>query len=613
MVRSMPAASRDTPLQRRLLGKDHLRFYRAVMDGVEPRKAWSLYLPLEDEFSEAEARSVLAWTRQSLLAQAVAQGAQDLVGLLRRDPRGVRVPRAPTLEQFAARFEHAGEFSEQELLALWHAEHGGPQPAAARRNRLAARLREAIGRLEGALQRLPSAADPVELWLAPSLASRLVDAGLPTLGALRHSLDQRRATRWPAVPGVGAVWADRLQTWLVDQGITAHPERSDVAELLPLERLPALAHEPPPSPARPLPADDRDCIGAWLQARATNTHTQRLYRRAAERLLLWCRLERRMPLLALGSTDALHYRQWLLSLGRLEPDRWAAAGWHLPAQAWILAGARKGLRRDSPDWRPFDGPLSEASARQDLAILRAMFAHFQQLGWVAIQPFGGITAVSRKVSISSAAAGSARHRPSRADPGLDPQAWSWLLGQVQDPGDERGLRLRVLLWLLGPCGLRPAEALALRLADLRPMEHDGLGWALHIPEAAGRARELPLPPAAARAVLDYLQRLGADADPGSAPLLRGQRGKRRTGRDAPRSALGYSSLQADLQRHLLLCADAAMATQPELAGRLRQASARWLREACAAWSLREGEDLIALQHRLGHASLVSTGKLLLPK
>ena len=626
-------------LQRRLLGRDHLRFYRAVMDGVEPRKAWSLYLPLEDEFSEAQSRSVIAWTRQSLLAQAVSLGATDLVGVLRRDPRGMRVPSTPTLEQFAAQFADAGDFSEQELLALWQAEHGSALPAEAHRSRLARRLREAIDRLESALQRLPAASDPVGLWLAPNLADRLTAAGLPTLGALRHSLNQRRAARWPAVPGVGAVWADRLQNWLVEQDIAALPDDRAAVQpipsgfgavhavgLVPLERLPAA---PTPSPASPPvaagepPLDDRHCIADWLQARAENTHTLRLYRRVAERLLLWCRLERRVPLLALGQDDASSYLQWLQSLGRLDPAAWTAAGWRLPADSWIARA--KGLRRDSSEWRPFDGPPTPSSSRQDRVVLRAMFAHFLARGWVGRQPFDGASRVSRKVSKIEDGTGPAlpvRHQPNRADPGLDPRQWSWLLEHVQDRGDERAARLRVLLWLLGPCGLRPAEALALRLADLvpgaagpqqKPAHVAERFAALHIPPFAGRERTLVLPPAAALCLKHYLERVNALDDEPDTPVLRGQRGLRRAGRPAPRSALGYSSLQEELRQHFLRCAEDVASTDERLAERLRKANARWLRGACAAWSLQQGVDLTEVQHRLGHASLLSTGKLLAPR
>jgi site-specific recombinase XerD len=633
---------------RREMGAAHLRFYRAAMDSVPLAKAWDLYLPLETEFSDAAAQATLAWVRHTLIGEALAAGRADLIGLFRRDPQRMRGGGQPTLDEFAQRYQDAGEFSQAELLALWQDLHGKPSSAEARRERLARRLREALALLDRGVRRQPAAPDVVGRWLAPQLAQRLANAGLRTLGQLAAALASRRSPRWPEVPGIGAVGADRLAAWLAEHAIgpaassgaaaarTDAAHRPDTApgvpatsaetpglpalQLLPLERFqpgPELLPARPPSPALPganlLGArDDKHAIELWLQARAGNPHTHRAYRKNAERLLLWCHLERRTSLREMTVADCIHYRQWLLTLGRQTAQAWAAAGWRIPAEQWI--GTRRAARRDSADWRPFDGPLGADSVAQDLLVVKALFGFLLKAGYLAHQPWDLLGKLPRAADRLADASEQFVERS------LDAAQWDWLVQGLQHPAGDRQARLRAVLWLGYGCGLRAAEMLSLTLASLQPR---AAGWRLRVLGKGGKARTVPLPTPVRDAVLDYLCSVGLALDMvlqaasqgqnsavGQQPLLRAQRGRRSPGREPPSSALRYSTLYGDLKAYLAQRAADLGASDPVASAKFRQASTHWLRHTCATLALRSGVPINAVQRVLGHASLQTTSHYL---
>jgi hypothetical protein len=191
------------------------------MEGVDLHKAWDVYMQLEGDFTETLAKATMGWVRQALIQEALATGQAPLIGLFRREPWRVKSAAKPTLTEFASRFEGAGDFSEHELTEMWKEEYGGPDRAEARRERLSQRLRQALQLLERTTRRQPKREDLVATWLAPNLAAKLAEAKLDTLGAVRDALAVRKTPRWEEVPGVGEVWADRLERWMDEHAISA--------------------------------------------------------------------------------------------------------------------------------------------------------------------------------------------------------------------------------------------------------------------------------------------------------------------------------------------------------------------------------------------------------
>lgn len=116
---------------------------------------------------------------------------------------------------------------------------------------------------------------------------------------------------------------------------------------------------------------DQEAVLAWLARYADSPNTLANARREAERLVLWAITERRKPLSSLTHEDLLIYRRFLAS-----PQ---------PAARWVMAPGRKAGRRD-PAWRPFAGPLSEASIRQSMTLLNSLLSWLVGAGYLAGNP-----------------------------------------------------------------------------------------------------------------------------------------------------------------------------------------------------------------------------------
>lgn len=617
------------PAGRRELTRAHITFYRAVLDGVELARAWDLYLGAEGAFSEVLAKTTTQWVRQALIHEALAVGQPGLIGLFRREPWRVKTSAKPTLTEFSSRFGDAGEWSEAELLEMWKDEYGGPDRAEARRERLSQRLRQALQLLERATRRRAKRSDAVATWLAPNLATKLSEAGLSTLGAVRDALEARKSPRWEEVPGVGEVWADRLLAWMTEHGIApapspALPALGQASQLVPLERfdlpfdpvlpasphLPAASQKPSPYPGNNAlgARDDKHAIELWLAAKATNPNTLRAYRKNVERLLLWCYLERRVTFPDMTVADCIHYRTWLHDLGRKTPQEWAAAGWRLPAEQWIGPRAAK---RHSEVWRPFEGPLSSDSVVQDLLTVRSLFEFLLRGHILSLNPwdFMGKRLVARAKLKTATEQFTARS--------FSMEQWHLVIEGLDPDGPELERRLLLILWLGFACGLRAAEMLSLTLGSLVPGREN---WRLRVLGKGDKVRSVPLPSPARQVLLAYLDSVGVpydqvvaaalgpeDSAAAQQPILRGRRGRRREdGTTLSSEPLHYTRLYIVLKGHLRAQADALAKRNPVAAAKFREASTHWLRHTCATLALKNGVALTGVQRLLGHSALTTT-------
>ncbi|OAJ53586.1 hypothetical protein A6V36_37005 [Paraburkholderia ginsengiterrae] len=134
------------------------------------------------------------------------------------------------------------------------------------------------------------------------------------------------------------------------------------------------------SPILPADLSDEDVVARWLAAKATGrgrlaTTTLAQYRTEAERLF-WYARQVNTPISAWGLDEFSAYIGFL----------------HAPAP-WAIR--KPGVRRGSPDWRPFLGPLTDRSAGQTQKIVTSLFDWLRDVGYLQLNPATGLPTVGR--------------------------------------------------------------------------------------------------------------------------------------------------------------------------------------------------------------------------
>ncbi|MCA3187218.1 MULTISPECIES: phage integrase family protein [Cupriavidus] len=343
--------------------------------------------------------------------------------------------------------------------------------------------------------------------------------------------------------------------------------------------------------------DDRAAIASWLAVRAPSlqpsspeasspgaparrSHTYEAYRKEAERLLLWCVIERRRALSSLTPEDGAAYLAFLQA----------------PPPAWC--GPRN-VPRWAVGWRPLEGALSARSVGYAASVLGNLFAFLVTQNYLVGNPF---RAVRVPVRI-----------PRGPDPGrgLSHELWAHVAAALDRlPAGLASQRLQVALHLLYGGGLRLAELVAARTDDLEHVtlrQADGTpvtGWLLRTVGKGQKVRLVPVPDAWIDRLGRYLVARGLPGDPRLAaqvPILGVVRGV-----VAADIGVTGSALHGQLKRFFAGVAQRLDASEPALAARLRQASAHWLRHTCINHSLDGGLPVELVQQNVGHASLDTT-------
>ncbi len=648
----------------RQLHRSHFAFLRACCQGVEPARAWALYLAVEGEY--ADTRTVcrmLRWLGSQLAALAKREGLAENDTLVRlewvRQPRP-KPARLPSLDEFAEAhgLEH---LLEADLLAKYTATYPKQTAQDAQRQSALTRALAELQKFEVLAAKAPQASDRVGAWFDAGLAARLRDGGTPTLAALFDHINGIGRRWWGGFAGIGVTKAARIEHWLQDNqaslGMTigahvAQPRnRLNVVSLntvvpagtsiLPLEkfRVPAAfdgsagRFRQPQDRCLLDARNDYEAILAWLGSKRRMTpeqiaqhqqrrrggsgptvggvawlqyltHTQRSYRKEAERFLLWAVLVRHKPLSSMTLEDCVAYRDFLA-----DPQ---------PRERWCGDRARE---RWSPLWRPFNGPLSLAAQRQTLMILKNLYRFWIDQNYISGNPWSGVTLpVALGPSIN----------PNRS---FSAAQWATILQQLSQQGDTPvARRLQFTVKWLYATGLRLSEVVASRGGDLRWVEYPAgregekvSGWLLQVVGKGDKLRSVPVPTALIDELGDLLQQRGLPRNPdhpdnARVPLLgRAQdtlglgavraQDDSRVGQGATVDAeqtLASSTLYRQLKGFFAQCAEDILETDPQGAAQFTQASVHWLRHTHASHAVAQDMPLEIVQQNLGHASLATT-------
>jgi len=361
------------------------------------------------------------------------------------------------------------------------------------------------------------------------------------------------------------------------------------ADLIPF----AIAGESGTNRARGIPQqisadNDIDAVKAWLARFSDKKTTFDTYRKEAERLLLWCTVQRGVALSSFTHEDWLAYRKFLQ-----DPQ---------PTSRWVSEDGRK-LPRSDPRWRPFTGSLSDSSQRQAGVILNSLFSWLVGAGYLIGNPL----ALSR---------GRKRRISPRVTRYLDDDLWSEVKatvdGMSRDTSREREhyFRLRWLITLCYVCALRISEISSNTMGGFfRRRDQDGNDrWWL---EVLGKGDKIRIVPATNELMAElgrYRGALGYSQLPNvgeSTPLLLPIGGKPR-----PMTRGGIHEV---IKRVFKNTGDRLRAYGPEFiatAELVEQASTHWLRHTAGSHMANRNIDLRHVRDTLGHESISTTNAYL---
>jgi len=297
------------------------------------------------------------------------------------------------------------------------------------------------------------------------------------------------------------------------------------------------------------------------------------------RFLTWCREEAKKTLAQLNVADLNAYKEFLKN----------------PPPDWV--STTKWPRRD-PRYRPFTGPLSDASRRQAMIAVKGLMGFAEQTGYLRRNP-GALVRNVRAASssritryLSQAAIGLALETVSRR-PADTPAAF------------RRRARDRFLLVAFAHTGARLNEIVS---ASMGSIYSEGAGrWWLDVVGKGNKPRRLPVPPdmlAAYQAYRQAFELLPQTSRADRTPLVLSSRSRELTRITDEAASDAIKAIFSDASR----AADAK--GDVDTAAILRQASAHWLRHSMLTNHANNGVQLKTLQDTAGHANIATTAAYL---
>lgn len=523
------------------VGAHHFALYRAWINGIDLSEAGLRYI---DERDPRKVRSVVEGLRIRFIQAAHRANLPRYARLLStrlktsaQDPRGEPQQRETSpgkesldLQAFAEEIDPEGFYSESELIKLYEERvrptaDGDTLARQRRRARWIAQQEEALFWIERFLVSRPLPEDPLPAWFEGSAVQRLQRSGVATLANLKAFIERHGKTWYAHIDGVGSTTAERIVQWLQEHAgelgelsDTAIAGRLQVAraglpsvaqrivgqrdaQTKPTQGSGALAplgrdetYAPAPASCLIRASDDLQAMQAWIEARAGSPHTARVYRREAERFLLFLAQEKSIDLHSLKVQDINDYKTFLALLGRVDAKGWP---FRVPQEQYC---APRNIPRADPRWRPFEGPLSAKSAQYALVVVGAFLEFLTDVRYLAANPIAGV---------NIKLAGQDMRSPVK---GLSRGQFDLVREHVmQLPDDHAGARARFLLELAYSSAARLSELAQTSFADLslvRREDEAGHYVMLALHGKGGKIRNVYLGEAVLRAWREYAQHRG---------------------------------------------------------------------------------------------------------
>lgn len=641
-------------------------FFRAVIERIDAGEAADRYLAHRGTMDK---RTAVVFARR--LAGRIQRSINEILEITEREKAlkayetltKVDKPAfvGPSLEEFAERFDQ-DMYSEAELMELYQDEYGAGQYDLNAESNIKAK-RNALNWLSERLARFPSSKEPVGQWIDKSIAAKVREFGVLTLGDLIDWINMTGRRWFDKLENVGQRRAKRLMVFLlqnedlfehglskrvrfelppefvIDRGDTlqdqnglsvlkgsfvtvasAHAPALATGEgvqtlgIVPMEALawpPALLGEDGVfrhrGPNTYNATNDREAIEAWFKTlEEKSPATQESYRRAVERLVLWSVVEQRCSLSSLNTIDFTEFRDFL----RAPPPHWCS---------------RFPTMRYSEEWRPMRGPMGDASIKATMSAVATLYADLLQCGYLSANAVASVrTAKRQEIQMDVM----------RSFSDDDLMAIQRTFEKKSDGASKR--RLLAILLLFQTSGMRRSEAANLTWGKLAPMRVNNRiseEWAATFEGKGKKERCVPLKAATIAALNAHLQdRMDlvttkalpyASLEKKDTPVLsilderltKRAAGSSNSPEASPRTGNANGALSAARIYMILKRFFKEVGQTIESEGGMQgqadfnKASTHWLRHTFAHQALNgSNRDLPAVQQILGHADLGTTGR-----
>lgn len=371
--------------------------------------------------------------------------------------------------------------------------------------------------------------DSVGLWFKPRVAAALKSEQISTLAELKKYIERLGSGWYRPVPRMGAKKALAIQNWFSSQptlGALAIPADEPAKDLVvvesfeslaPLERIQGVTYELAGHTGRNRNAsfclisarNDLEALQAYLYKFRGQPKTLRAYRKELERFLLWCVLDKKIPMSSVLTEECEAYKDFLGNVSERWIGRWAP--------------------RQSSRWRPFSGQLSPASQKYAIQVVRAFFEWLVKVRYLGGNPWVTVAdpAVAQKetsLEIQKALPGELWALLS-AENGLLNSACNqaeYLNGERIGGKDARVVHAqyrlaRAAIFLMGFTGLRREEVCGAIRSNLRPVPGKPL-WELRVLGKRKKWRTVFMPLQVVEAIRAHWADRGHDFEAASSSL-----------------------------------------------------------------------------------------------
>jgi site-specific recombinase XerD len=322
--------------------------------------------------------------------------------------------------------------------------------------------------------------------------------------------------------------------------------------------------------------NDLQAVQCWLAEFEKSPQTQRAYRKESERLLLWSLIEKQKALSSLTRDDLRDYQQFLLN--------------PRPEARWC--GQRK--PRHTPQWRPFEGPLSEGSVAQAITIVNAIFSYLVEAGYLSGNPLG---LMRRKIKQYST------NKIKVTERFLEQALWQAVvdyiegLPKITSREQKEYERIRFLFHLLYLQGPRVSEIANSTMQSVKQIRGK---WWWQVTGKGQKTQLIPINESMLNALIRYRQFYGLPQLP--QPDEQHSLFMNLNGTQSVSSNMIYRIVK----KVFMDCAKTFERSRPDFAMKLKLASTHWMRHTSITHQADAGIELRYIKRHARHESVETT-------